>query len=446
MQKRTRTSRIFASLSGLFLSMVLLAACGAGTGGGGGTGGGTSTGPVTIEIGSELPTTGGDTSTGKPAQNGVALAIQQANASNFLPGYKFVLVPKDDVGVNGTHDPTVGQKNINDLVGDAQVAGIVGPINSSVALAEMPTANRAPITLLSPANTNDCLTNNVPAAECGGSNNQIPVLRPTGNVTYFRTATLDQYQGKALADFAYQTKHYHSVYVIDDTETYGVGLAGNFINTWKSLGGTVIDHASIKSTGSYENILTTIAAKHPDAIFFGGNDSTGGITIRQQMAHVPGLENTPFIVGDGAKTVQLAKDIKPLNGGPVFGSIPGSDPEQSASYSKFFSDYAAAFGSGQYGAYSAGGYDDASILLQAIKAAVNNKAVAPKNSNDAATAKTFRQAVIDAMKTISYTGVTGHQAFDQNGDTTDQIVSIYTLGDLTKADGWSFITQINATK
>jgi len=426
--------------------MVLLAACGAGTGGSGGTGGGTTTGPVTIEIGSELPTTGGDTSTGKPAEDGVALAIQQANATNFLPGYKFVQVKKDDVGLNGTHDPTTGQKNISDLVGDAQVAGIVGPINSSVALAEMPTANRAPIALLSPANTNDCLTNNVPAAECGGSNNQIPVLRPTGKVTYFRTATLDQYQGKALADFAYQTKNYRSVFVIDDTETYGVGLAGNFINSWRSLGGTVINHVSIKSTGSYENILTEIAAKKPDFIFFGGNDSTGGITIRQQMAHVPGLENTPFVVGDGAKTAQLAKDIKPLNGGPVFGSIPGTDPAQSTLYSKFFSDYTAAFGSGQYGAYSAGGYDDAKIILQAIKTAVDNKAVAPKNSNDATTAATFRQAVIDAMKTISYTGVTGHQAFDQNGDTTDQIVSIYTLGDLTKADGWSFITQINATK
>jgi ABC-type branched-chain amino acid transport systems, periplasmic component len=441
MQKHKRVTRIWASFTGLFLTMVLLAACGAGTGGNGG--GTTPSGPITIEIGSELPTTGGDTSTGKPAENGIALAIQQANASNFLPGYKFVQVKKDDVGVNGTHDPTVGQQNVNALIGDAQVSIILGPINSSVAVAEMPTANRAPIGIISAANTNDCLTGNTPDFECGGTNSRLSVLRPTDKVTYFRTATLDQYQGKALATFAYKTKGYHSAYVIDDTETYGAGLAGNFINTWKSLGGTVLGHSSIKSTGSYENILTDIAGKHPDVIFFGGNDSTGGITIRQQMAHVAGLANTPYLVGDGGKTLQLAKAIKPLSGGPVYGSIPGANPEQSSKYTTFFNDYTKAFGSGQYGAYSAGSYDDAEIALQAIKTAVTNKVPVPTNSNDSTTANKFRQAVIDAVQKISYDGVTGHHSFSASGDTTNHTVSIYTLGDLTQADGWTFISEVN---
>lgn len=445
MQKRKRVTRIWASFTGLLLTMVLLAACGAGTAG---TGGGSTTnsGPITIKIASELPTTGGDTTTGKPAENGIALAIQQANASNLLPGYKFVHVPKDDVGVNGTHDPTVGQKNVNDLIGDAQVAIILGPINSSVAVAEMPTANRAPIGIISAANTNDCLTGDTPAFECGGTNSRLSVLRPTNKVTYFRTATPDQYQGKALASFGYKTKGYRSAYVIDDTETYGAGLAGNFISTWKSLGGTVLGHSSIKSTGSYENILTDIAGKKPDVIFFGGNDSTGGITIRQQMAHVAGLANTPYLVGDGGKTLQLAKSIKPLAGGPVYGSIPGANPEQSSQYTTFFNDYTKAFGSGQYGAYSAGSYDDAQIALQAIKAAVNNKVPVPTNSNDTAAAQKFRQAVIDALKTVSYDGVTGHQSFDANGDTTNHTVSVYTLGDLSKADGWTFISGVDASK
>ena len=77
------------------------------------------------------------------------------------------------------------------LVGDAQVSAIVGPLNSSVAKAEMPVANKAGIALISPANTNDCLTQETPASECGGTNSLIASLRPTGKVTYFRTATRD---------------------------------------------------------------------------------------------------------------------------------------------------------------------------------------------------------------------------------------------------------------
>ena len=451
MQKRKRMSRIMASFTGLFLTMALLAACGAGTGSStGSTGGGNSSGGTkTIEIGSEFPTSGSDTTSGKPAEEGVDLAVQQANASNFLPGYTFVHVKKDDVGTGGTHDATVGQNNVQALVGDALVAGFVGPLNSSVALAEMPVANRAPLAMISPSNTNDCLTSDTPAFECGGTNSKLSELRPTEKVTYFRTATPDQYQGKALAEFAYTTQKYRSVYVIDDTETYGVGLATNFITNWQKLGGTVLGHQSIKTTGSYENILTEIAGKHPDAIFFGGNDSTGGITIRQQMKSIAGLQNVPFLVGDGAKTSALAKDIEPLGGGAVYGSIPGADPSQNPNFQKFYSDYTKAYGTDQYGAYSAGGFDDANILLQAIKIAIQQKnAVAPKDSNDSATATTFRQAVIDVLKSssFSYDGVTGHVSFDQNGDTVSHLVSIYTLGDLTKADGWKYLNQIDASK
>jgi branched-chain amino acid transport system substrate-binding protein len=167
------------------------------------------------------------------------------------------------------------------------------------------------------------------------------------------------------------------------------------------------------------------------------------------MKTIAGLQNVPFLVGDGAKTSALAKNIKPLGGGAVYGSIPGADPAQNPKFQDFYNAYTKAYGADQYGAYSAGGYDDANILLQAIKIAIQQKnAVAPKDSNDSSTATTFRQAVIDALKSssFSYDGVTGHVTFDQNGDTVSHIVSIYTLGDLTKADGWKYLSQIDASK
>ncbi|GER91536.1 branched chain amino acid ABC transporter substrate-binding protein [Dictyobacter vulcani] len=446
---RRSPSRIFASLLGFTLIIGILTACGAGNPGGStpgnGSNGGTQ-GTITIKIGTEFPTTAGDASTGMPAQNGATLAIKEANDSNFLPGYKFVQVAKDDVGASGTHDQTVGQKNVTDLIGDPQVVGTVGPINSSVALAEMPTTNRAPMVLISPSNTNDCLTKETPAFECGGAKSKVNQLRPTGKVTYFRTATIDQYQGAALAVYGHKTKGYKTAYVIDDTEAYGVGLAKNFTTYWTKIGGTVLGSASIKQTNSYENILTEIAGKHPDVIFFGGNDSTGGITIRQQMKSVSGLANTPFLAGDGSKTSALAKAVKPLGGGPVYTSIPGIDPSQSPASKTFFDAYTKQFGPDAIGAYSAGGYDDTKILLNAIKSVVTSKkADAPKDSNDDAGAAKFRQAVIDAVQNIQYDGVTGHHSFDKNGDTTNHFISLYTIGDLGSGDGWKFLEQVDTS-
>lgn len=438
-----RKLRILSSLVGFSLFLSILAACGAGTTTPNSTGQ-SSNQKTIIEIGTELPTTSADASTGKPAENGAALAIKEANDSNFLPGYTFVQVKKDDVGTSGTHDSTVGQQNVTSLIGDARVAGIVGPINSSVALAEIPTTNKAPIALISPSNTNDCLTQNTPAYECGGAKSILNQLRPTNKVTYFRTATMDQYQGAALASYAYKTKGYKTAYVIDDTEAYGAGLAQNFTTFFKQDGGTIVGSSSIKVTSSYQNVLTSIAAQHPAVLFFGGNDSTGGITIRQQMGHIAGLENTPFMFGDGTTTTAMAKAIKPLGGGPLYGSVPGQDPSQVSSFNTFYNNYVKQFGQNAYGTYSAGGYDDTEILLQAIKQVVTQKkATVPTDANDSSDATNFRQAVIDAVQGISYDGVTGHQTFDKNGDTVNRTISIYTIGDLTKGDGWQFLAGIN---
>ncbi len=441
MQKRW--SRILALVMGLPLLLGLLAACGAGTSSGSGT---APQSTVTIKIGSDFPVSGADQTAGLPAQNGVQYAVDEANSKNILPGYKFALDHRDDVGASNKHDPTKGKQNIISLIGDATVAGIVGPLNSSVALSELPAANSAPIALISPSNSNDCLTKNDPAYECSGSNSILSQMRPAGpdKVTYFRTSTRDVNQGLSLAIYAYRTKGYHSVYIIDDTEAYGHGLAQSFSTAWKQLGGTVIDSRSVASTNSYENLLTAVAAKKPDLIFFGGNDSTGGITIRQQMKDIPALQNTPFMVGDGTKTSNFVKNIAPLGGGPVFASVLGQDPSQVPAAQTFVDGYNKKYGSTNFGGYTPGGYDDASIIIQAIKTVIDGKKVTPpKDSNDTAGAQAFRQAVINAIQNISYNGVTGHHAFDKDGDTTNTSISVYTIGTPGQGDGWKYITKVD---
>ncbi len=428
-----RSLRFFATSLGVILLLGILSACGAGTQ--------TTTSTnsvVTIKIATELPVSGQDESSGKPAENGAHLAVDQANKNNFMPGYNFVFDPQDDVGASGVHDPSVGAKNVTSLIGDAEVAGTVGPFNSSVAQAEMPIANQAPLALISPANTNTCLTQTDPTTGCTGSNLLVPKLRPTGNVTYFRIATTDNHQGGVGADFAYKTLNLKTAYVADDTELYGVGLAYAFVTEFKADGGTILGHDSIASTTDYSQELTKIASTKPDIIYFAGLDSTGGIAIAKQMAKTPGLTNTPLGGGDGLQTSSFATAIG-TNHAPVYSTVAAVDPTQLPSAASFLKQYNTTYGQAAYGAYSAGGYDCAEILLNAIKAAVAGGAKPPTSSSDVDTAKTFRQAVIAAIAKTDYNGVTGHQSFDANGDTTDKTITVYKLADVSGAAGWKYV-------
>jgi branched-chain amino acid transport system substrate-binding protein len=429
-------SRFFALALGIPMLLAILVACG-GTGTTGGSGG-TPTSTGIIKIGTDLPVSGGDATDGKPAENGAHMALDEANAAHTIAGYTLVFDPQDDVGASGTHDPTVGAANVTKLIGDAEVAGIVGPFNSSVAQAEMPIANQAPIALISPSNTNTCLTQNTPDTGCTGANNMISTLRPSGKVTYFRIATTDNHQGSVGADFLYKTQHYKSAYVIDDTETYGVGLASQFIKEWQADGGTLLGHDSIKSTTDYTGELTKVAAKKPDVIYFAGVEANGGLQIRKQMVTTPGLANTPFAGGDGIQDSAFATAIGTSSGGPVFSTVAAVDATKVPSAASFIQKYQAKYGS--LGAYSASGYDCAKILILAIKAAIAGGAKPPANSGDASGAQAFRQAVINAIAQTNYDGVTGHQAFDQNGDTTNKTISVYQLADVSGKPGWKYVT------
>ena len=436
-------SRIFALTLGIPLLLGILAACGSGTSSGGGT---TPIAPpsVTIKLATSLPTSGKDTSSGKPAQNGAQMAVDQANANHTIPNVTLVFVPKDDVGPSGLHDPTVGAANVTGLISDAEVAAIVGPFNSSVAKAEMPITNQAPIAQISPANTNPCLTKDTAASGCSGKNDLLPTLRPTSKVNYFRVATTDDHQGPAGADYAAKLG-LKSVYVINDAETYGIGIANAFIGEWQKLGLKLLGQASEPgTTTSYVALLTQIAGLHPDFIYFGGLDSTGGILIRQQMKQVPGLATLPFSGGDGIVTPTFATTIQPLGGGPVVGTVAVVDTSQNPNAATFNSQYKAAFPSDPINVYSAAAYDSMNIEIQAIKTALANGAKAPTSSSDAAGAGPFRTAVIAAVQGIAYDGVTGHQSFDSNGDTQLKIISIYKMGlNASSKPDWIYASAVN---
>ena len=243
------------------------------------------------------------------------------------------------------------------------------------------------------------------------------------------------------ANYLYKTKGYKKAYVIDDAETYGIGIASAFIKEFQADGGTVLGHSSEPgTTTSYLSLLTQIAAKNPDVIYFAGLDSTGGILVRQQMLQIAALKNTRLCRWRWPSDQHLCHDDWPDRWpGLRYGC--NCRPGSLASAQTFITQFKSTYGASAYGAYSASAYDCMNILIQAVKTALANGAKTPQNSSDAAGAKTFRQAVINAIQGISFDGVTGHQSFDANGDTTDKVISVYQLADVSGKPDWKFLTQ-----
>jgi len=400
-------------------SLVVLAACGTSnnTSGGqsSGGGGGLSSCTGSVTVATDLPVSGSDASDGKPTQNGAQLAVDQATSSKLLGGCTIKLTTKDDASVAlGKHDPQQGAQNITELAGDTSVLGVIGPFNSNVALAELPISNKANLVQISPSNTNPGLT-------IVGSNPDINTasLKPSGNTTYFRVCTTDIGQGKADAQEAAQTLGAKKAYVIDDQETYGKGLADQFSKFFQQDGGSIAKRVSLPGdTKDFSTQLTEAKGLGVDVVFFGGTSSNGGGIVKKQMA-TAGLSGVKFVGGDGIVDDEFFTEAGPTGAEGAYGSVAAPDPTKLSSAAKFVSDYKAAFGADP-GAYSANAYDAMNILLQAIK-----KAITDNGGTLPSTGSAFREAVRKNMLQTSYDGAIGHTSFDQNGDTSNVLLTIF---------------------
>ena len=413
--KKLVTRGIFVAVA---LSSLGLAACG--TSGGG-------NGNKALKIGTELPVSGTDAGVGLPTQYGVDLAVQQNK--DLGSGYTLDVVHKNDVGTSGP-DPSIGAANVQQLIADSSVMAIVGPFNSGVAKQEIPIINKNTIVAISPTNTNPGLTKQEFAQENGIN---FDLLHPAGKPeAYFRLAGTDDVQGKVDADIALAAPvSATTAYVIDDNTTYGKGLAKVFTTEFTSHGGSVVGSTSITpdQVSNLPQLATTIVSKNPGVVFYGGVTSGGGGALKKDLVEKGG--NMPMVGGDG-----IADDpawITTAGSAAVntYGTVAAPDITglTSASAQTFITAYKAAFPGKDLLPYSASAYDAAMIEITAIK----NLIKAGKSVT--------RSAIRDEVAGISYDGVTGHLAFDANGDNAGQkVFSVYGVG----TDGkWAFVRIVN---
>jgi branched-chain amino acid transport system substrate-binding protein len=385
--------------------------------------GGTSKGTVYFAI--ELPQQGSEKAASDPIINGIKLAVKQAGGS--AGGYKIEIpasVIKDDA-LNGAHDAQTGANNMSQLVADEKVVGVIGPLNSSVAKAQIPISNEGGLAQCSPANTNPDLTKGDAAKKIRSKPNN-----------YIRVVTTDDVQGPAAAQYIYETLGKKSVYIIDDTETFGKGVADAFEADFKARGGVVTKHdGAPKTTQDYVTIMTAAASGNPEAIYFGGVTATGGARILLAAAQV-GLGDIPYVgpdgINDGSATTKdsflnLAGD-KAAHSYSTLAGIGTFDGK-----AKFDADYKAEYGIDATG-YAAQGFACAQILIDALgRAGATNPADMTKLR------EAVRVAITDTTHT--YKTVQGDITFNADGDTSQRIVSIYSFD--AAAKNWKFENQVD---
>ena len=412
---------------------VALFAMACGGGGGGNTGGSGSCSNGSFTIASDLPTSGADASSGLPAQNGAAFAVMQHSC---VQGFKVTFEPFDDA-VNGSHDPQKGVQNVQQMISDSKVLGMVGPFNSSVAKAEIPVANNAPLAMISPSNTNECLTQTFDY--CQKENGFTPAsLRPTGKNNYFRVAAADTFQGPAMADFAFDTLSSKKAAVWDDEETFGKGVADNFAKEFAKKGGTVVSRKSYdpKTKTDFKDFLTDAKSNGADSIYVGATSATKGCFARAQDNTI--FPSDVYYLGpDGIGDGQCIKDSGSNANDHMYASQGVADATQNPDAASVVAAYKKQYPNpNDLAAYTFASYDCAAILIDAVSRAIQ------ANGGKLPT----RQQVIDQVaQTKNYKALSGTLTFTTGGDPTQPTLQIQQVKKNSAGTlDWIFVKQLSA--
>ncbi len=387
---------------GASLLVASLALAGCGTRGDSGDGA-SSAGAAnkTVKIGVIAPLSGDLAALGLGIKNSVDLAIKQANDNKTIPGWTLELAAEDDEA-----KPDVGKNAATKLASDKDVVGVVGTLNSSVAQSVQPVLSSAKITMVSPANTNPSLTQ--------GADFATAPARTYPN--YFRTCTTDSIQGPFAARYLFEKAGIKEVATVNDKKTYGQGLVNAFTEEYKKLGGKITAAETINpDDDKYDAVISKIKPSNPKAVYYGGEFPQAGPFSQQMKA--AGL-NVPLMGGDGIFSGEYIKLAGATATGDLATSV-GAPTDTLPSATAFVEAYKAAGYQEPYEAYGAYAFDAANSIINALKTSL-----ASADSAEAA-----RQPTIDAMAKVSFDGVTGKVAFDEFGDTTSKVLTVYQVKD-----------------
>ena len=389
--------RSYVLLALLVIASMVLAACG-GAGGGG-----------TLKIVSSLPMTGSSLTQTQTIVNASQLRLEQAGGKACGGKYTVTYEPWDDASAAlGKWDPAVETENANKAAADKSIVAYLGTFNSGAAKLSIPILNSAgPLVMVSPANTNPGLTK---------ADKDLPGVTdsydPTGVRNYARVVAADDIQGKVAANFV-KSLGATTVYILDDQELYGKGIADVFEATAKEIGLTVLGHEGIDpKAADYKALMTKISTSNnggaPDAIYVGMVvDNNASQLLKDKVAIMGDNETVKYVGPDGIQTQAFIDGAGADVAAGVYASVAGLPFEKlGPKGQQFKKDYEAKFGplTEPYAVY---GYEVMNVALKAIE----DVCAAGGDPTD-------RKAVRDAVFAIKdFDGALGVWSFDANGDT-----------------------------
>ena len=387
--------RLMCSLATLATLVLVAAACS--------DDGGSSSTKV-VSIGVLAPIDGGLTDFGRGIRNSVELAVREANAAKAVPGWTISVNAVDD-----SSDPKKAVTAVVGLVADKNVAAVVGPYNSGVAVAVLPALSKANLALLSPSNTLTSLT----LGDNAASSN-----RPYPN--YFRLVGSDASQCEFLAAQAIKLG-YKKAAVVSETKAVSKGLADVFATAYEAAGGTVTLQQTVPDGATdFAGFITAASATSPDVVFFGGEYIVAA-ALRTQSA---GKLHVPLMGGDGMKDAAFISEAGAAATGSLASSVgfPAQMMAGAPAFAKAYSDAKFAEPPSDYGIYA---YDAAKAIIRTL----------PASLKGATTPEAARAAVVKALGGITFDGASGSVAFDTFGDPKTAPFTLY------KVTGTDWVAQ-----
>jgi branched-chain amino acid transport system substrate-binding protein len=288
------------------------------------------------------------------------------------------------------------------MVADRDVVAAIGPQMSGAGKAMAPILSQGGLATITPSSTNPDITSPKFAEQ----------YRPAGKPIYFRTVTTDAYQGPNMANFFAENLKVKSVYILDDSGAFGVGVADSFQKQAEAKGMKVVGRDRLDpKAADYTAILTKIKSLGVDAIYYGGVTQAGVKLAKQAYDIIPnvikggpdGVYSSDFLGGAGFPAVE-----------GWYNSIAAPHLVEDNRAAQFIDAFRKRFNDSPDD-YTITAYDASKVIVDAIKrVAASGKPVT-------------REAVRDAIQTAKVPTIQGTVSFDENGDLADRTVSVFQI-------------------
>ena len=370
-----------------------------------------------VTIGIALPLTGAAAEDATNILHGAQLAIEEANAKGGVSGYQVrTLVLDNGTATAGQYDPAQAAINTRKMIVDTTVVGAVGPMASGSGKAMAPLLSQGNLATVTPSSTNPDLTDPKFAE----------MYRPAGKAIYFRTCTTDAFQGPNMANFMADLLKVKSVFVVDDTGAYGVGLADAFQAQAAKRGMQVMGRDRVDPLLSdYRPLLTKVKNLGPQALYCGSSALAGVKLVKQSYDIMPemikaggdGLHQASILAGAGFPAAQ-----------GWYSTIAAPHMLDDAKLSGWLARYQKRWNTPPSD-YSITSYDAAVVILAAIETVA--KSGAPVT----------RGAVRDAIQAGKVDTLQGTISYDANGDMAAKVVSVFQVQQQTAYPGNDVVHQ-----